>query len=100
MDRIVGGLYDRGQQGPVSLRLVALRDIAEDGGDGHHYSGGVSDGGPGEGCVEPPPVFAHAHALVLREDLALGDLIEDVCQPVQPVGWHQDGRILPDGVRG
>ena len=72
---VVRAFHDRGQQSPASLRLVALRDIAQD-------------------------VFAQADAFVLRDRLALLYALDEIRQKGQPVGRHQNGSVLSDHVRG
>ena len=57
VNRVVRRFHDRGQQSPGLLGLLALRDIAENGGNGYHFTGGVSDGGPRYGYVKGSPVL-------------------------------------------
>ena len=71
VNRVAGRFHDGRQQRPGSLRLVALRDVADDDGNGHHPAGRVPNGARRNAHRNPPSVPPQAQSLVLGNGSAL-----------------------------
>ena len=63
VDRILGGLHNRGQQGAGFVGLESLRLIAGDHRDGDDFTQGVSNRPQGQREMNSLPVLAQAHTL-------------------------------------
>jgi hypothetical protein len=70
---IVGGVDDGGEQGGAAFGAFAVGDLAGDFGGADDTSGGVANGGDGEGNVDQGAIFALAGGVEMLDAFAAPD---------------------------
>src|SRR5262245_5194136 len=99
-DGVVGGVYDRSEQGGAAFGSLAVGDLTGDLGGADYASLGIFDRRDGEGNVDERTVFALAYGIEVFNPFTAADAGEDLFFLCVAILGDDQGDVASDGLFG